>query len=263
MTAMPSNCASCLAPLTEGARFYASCGAPVRAAVAPAPPSRAAPAAGEVPAAAPVAGAARPVGAGAARLAPPARAQIAGERKPVTALFADVVGSVTLAETMDPEDWSVLMSSAIGRMETAVRRYGGTIAKLLGDGVLALFGAETAHEDDPERAVRAAVEVLESFETLGREVGPLAGHVFAVRIGINTGLALVGAVSGAGDERADMSAYGDTVNVAARLQGRRRPGTRCSPGPRTGWWPTSRRPPTSARRSRAGPNPSMPMSCAV
>ena len=109
---MALTCTNCSADLAEGVRFCSNCGTPTTAAVA-------------APASPPA--------------APPAR--LAGERKPVTALFADVVGSVTLAERMDPEDWSALMSRALGEIEQAVRRYDGSIAKLLGDGVLALFGA--------------------------------------------------------------------------------------------------------------------------
>jgi len=209
---MSDSCGNCAAPLPGGARFCPACGTPV---ASPAPQS--------VPPAATVAAPAAPAQSPLPSLATPARPRVAGERKPVTALFADVVGSVTLAETMDPEDWSVLMSRALNEIESGVRLYGGTIAKLLGDGVLALFGAETAHEDDPERAVRAALAILTSFEALGRQVGLVGGREFAIRIGMNTGLALVGTVA-ASDDHADMTAYGDTVNVAARIHAAAEPG---------------------------------------
>ena len=194
---MGERCGRCAAELPSGARFCPACGTP---AVAAEP---------------------------AATSATPPRAmsrQVAGERKPVTALFADVVGSVTLAERMDPEDWSALMSRALGEIEAAVEHYGGSIAKLLGDGVLALFGAETAHEDDPERAVRAAVDILHAFDADRARAGPGTAGTLSIRIGINTGLALVGTVSSGEGERSDMSAYGDTVNVAARLQAAAAPG---------------------------------------
>ncbi|MGZ9160414.1 MAG: adenylate/guanylate cyclase domain-containing protein, partial [Candidatus Limnocylindrales bacterium] len=80
-------------------------------------------------------------------------AKLTGERKPVTALFADVVGSTTLAERMDPEDWTAMMNEAFDEMSKVVFRYEGTIAQLQGDAMVAFFGAPVAHEDDPDRAV--------------------------------------------------------------------------------------------------------------
>jgi len=82
-------------------------------------------------------------------------AKLTGERKPVTALFADVVGSTTLAERMDPEDWTAMMNEAFDEMSKVIFRYEGTIAQLQGDAMVAFFGAPVAHDDDPERAVRA------------------------------------------------------------------------------------------------------------
>ena len=87
-------------------------------------------------------------------------AKLTGERKPVTALFADVVGSTTLAEQMDPEDWTQIINEAFDLMSRAVFHYEGTIAQLQGDAMLAFFGAPVAHEDDPERAVRAALDMV-------------------------------------------------------------------------------------------------------
>jgi class 3 adenylate cyclase len=87
-------------------------------------------------------------------------AKLTGERKPVTALFADVVGSTTLAEQMDPEDWTQLINEAFDLMSQAVFRYEGTIAQLQGDAMLAFFGAPVAHEDDPDRAVMAALDMV-------------------------------------------------------------------------------------------------------
>ena len=89
-------------------------------------------------------------------------AKLTGERKPVTALFADVVGSTTLAEQMDPEDWTQIINEAFDLMSKAVFHYEGTIAQLQGDAMLAFFGAPVAHEDDPERAVRAALDMIET-----------------------------------------------------------------------------------------------------
>src|SRR4029079_9875268 len=85
-------------------------------------------------------------------------ALLTGERKPVTALFADVVGSTSMAEQMDPEDWTAMINEAFDLMSRAVFKYEGTIAQLQGDAMLAFFGAPVAHEDDPERAIFAALD---------------------------------------------------------------------------------------------------------
>src|SRR5918992_6365023 len=92
------------------------------------------------------------------------------ERKVVTALFADLVGSTALAERLDPEEAKLIVGEAITRIVRAVEDFGGTIKDLAGDGVLALFGAPTAHEDDPERAVRAGLSITEEIAAYGREV---------------------------------------------------------------------------------------------
>ncbi len=92
-----------------------------------------------------------------------ASAQIEGERKPVTILFTDIVGSTSLAEKLDPEEWKEIVNEAHRRVCQAVYRYEGTVAQLLGDGVLAFFGAPITHEDDPIRAVRAALDIQEAI----------------------------------------------------------------------------------------------------
>ena len=76
------------------------------------------------------------------------------ERRPLTILFADIAGSTSIAEQLDPEDWTELVQRAFGRLNAIAARYDGTVARLMGDGVLVFFGAPVAHEDDPERAVR-------------------------------------------------------------------------------------------------------------
>ena len=92
------------------------------------------------------------------------------ERRVVTAMFADLVGSTSLAERLDPEDLKLVMNDAVTRVIGAVDAYGGTIKDLAGDGVLALFGAPQAHEDDPERAVRAALQATTDIAAYAREV---------------------------------------------------------------------------------------------
>src|SRR2546423_3523919 len=92
------------------------------------------------------------------------------ERKVVTAVFADLVGSTALAEALDPEDVKLIVGEAVARIVHAVEDFGGTVKDLAGDGVLALFGAPVAHEDDPERAVRAALRIAQEIGDYGRGV---------------------------------------------------------------------------------------------
>jgi class 3 adenylate cyclase/tetratricopeptide (TPR) repeat protein len=137
------------------------------------------------------------------------------ERKVVSALFADLVGSTELTERLDPEDAREVIGVAIERMVHAVERFGGTVKDLAGDGVLALFGAPVAHEDDAERAVLAGLDIVGAAGA-----GPEA---LSARVGIETGLVVLGPV-GAG-ARVEYGATGDAVNTAARLQSHALEGT--------------------------------------
>src|SRR5688572_9050884 len=148
---------------------------------------------------------------------------IEGERKFATILFADVARSTSIAEQLDPEDWAVVMNGAFGFMNAAVSRYGGTVSRLMGDAVLALFGAPVAHEDDAERAVRAGLEIQEAGMAYARQVKAKHGFDFDLRVGINTGTAVLAFVGDA--VKTEYTAMGDAANVAARLQTAASPGT--------------------------------------
>ncbi len=127
------------------------------------------------------------------------------ERKVVTVLFCDLVGFTSRAESLDPEDVPGLLDRYHDHLRAELKRFGGTVEKFIGDAVMAVFGAPVAHEDDPERAVRAALEIGE----WARE-----REDFQVRIGIMTGEALVRLNSQPGEAIVS----GDVVNTAARLQ---------------------------------------------
>jgi class 3 adenylate cyclase/tetratricopeptide (TPR) repeat protein len=152
-----------------------------------------------------------------------AQVRVEGERKYVTVLFADVVDSTGLGERLDPEQVAEIMNGAFAFLNASVKKYDGTIARLLGDAILAFFGAPVAHEDDAERAVRAGLDIQAAAREYAEEVRRNYGVDFKVRVGINTGLAVLAAV---GDEiRTEYTAMGDTTNVAARLQSAAEPGT--------------------------------------
>jgi class 3 adenylate cyclase len=142
-------------------------------------------------------------GIGLVETAAPART----ERKIVTVLFADLVGFTAQAERLDPEDVQAVLEPYHARLRSELERYGGTVEKFIGDAVMALFGAPVAHEDDPERAVRAALAIRDWIAEEGK---------LQVRIAVNTGEALINL--GARPESGEGMAAGDVVNTTARLQ---------------------------------------------
>src|ERR1700751_4471825 len=148
---------------------------------------------------------------------PPERGATGAERRQITAMFCDMVGSTSLSEKFDPEDVRDMIASFRETCVRVVRHYEGFAARYVGDGILVYFGYPIAHEDDAERAVRAGLDITQilSSAATGESDG---GHAPAVRIGIATGLAVVGDLIGQGTEERD-SAVGETLNLAARLQG--------------------------------------------
>jgi class 3 adenylate cyclase len=147
----------------------------------------------------------------------------ADELRPVTALFADVVGSTALGERLAAEEVKTLIGECVSRMSHAVEEYGGFVQAYMGDGICAYFGVPSAHEDDPERAARAGLRIVDVIGEYGRDIALAWGIPdFNVRVGINSGETAVGLV-GAADR--EVVALGDTTNVAARLQATAAPGT--------------------------------------
>jgi class 3 adenylate cyclase len=145
------------------------------------------------------------------------------EVRPVTILFADVVGSTALGERLQPDEVKALVGECVTMMSRAVEEYGGMVQAYAGDGICAYFGVPAAHDDDPERAARTGLRILEVVAEYARDVEAAWGLAdFAVRVGINTGQAAVGQV-GAAEPGA--VALGDATNVAARLQSLAEPGT--------------------------------------
>ncbi|MET1232648.1 MAG: adenylate/guanylate cyclase domain-containing protein, partial [Candidatus Limnocylindrales bacterium] len=205
------TCRACGRELEPGTRFCPTCGAPVEAScdacgtVLPGD-ARFCPACGT------------PTGVGAAiePAAEPAR-----ERKMATMLFADLVGSTAMAETHDPEIVSRLVGGVFERLAEEVRRYEGTIEKFAGDAMLAVFGVPAIHEDDPERAVRAALEMQAAVGHFAEDEGAEEEHP-RIRIGIETGEVLVDLDRASGAR--DLFVTGDAVNTAARLQTLAEPG---------------------------------------
>ena len=159
-------------------------------------------------------GTAEPPSASAAAIVPHDTA----ERRQVTVMFSDLVGSTALSARMDPEDLREVISAYQKCVAETVGRFGGFVAKYMGDGVLIYFGYPQAHEDDAERAVRAGLELVAA-------VGDLKTHAaLQTRIGIATGLVVVGDLIGSGDSQ-EQAIVGETPNLAARLQGVAEPNT--------------------------------------
>ncbi len=204
-TSLALSCAACGAVARAGARFCGQCGARMPG-DAQDPPAAAAPAA-PTPAAPP---------------APPSaltRHIDEGERKLVTVLFADIRGSTALIEAMDPEQAMSLLDPAVQAMAAAVQRFGGTVNRVQGDGIMALFGAPVASEDHAVRACLAAQAIVVDIAALHAEL--------EVRVGLNSGDVVIRSV---GQDPSDYDAVGVTVHLAHRMETTARPGTVCLTG---------------------------------
>jgi len=152
----------------------------------------------------------------------PARGAIAErpqpERRQLTVLFCDLVGSTMLSNRLDPEEMRDLILSYQTACTSVIRRFDGTISRYMGDGILALFGYPRAHEDDAERAVRAGLDIVAAMATLPALGGASGAESLAARVGIATGVVVVGDLIGEGAAQ-EQAVVGETPNLAARLQG--------------------------------------------
>src|SRR5215472_7332191 len=145
------------------------------------------------------------------------------ERRQLTVLFCDLVDSTALATQLDPEELRAVVRAYQATCAKVIARFEGHIAQYLGDGLLVYFGYPRAHEDDAQRAVRAGLGMIEALGQLNTRLEPERGVSLAVRLGIHTGLVVVGEVGG--DTRHEHLALGETPNLAARLQGLAAPNT--------------------------------------
>jgi len=222
------DCLSCGEPNREGARFCAECAAPLFDTVA-------CPSCGATnPSAAKHCDSCGHALAGATPVAAPhppehlaekiraGRTALEGERKQVTVLFADVIGSMELAEQSDPEEWRRIMDRYFSILCAGVHRFEGTVDKFTGDGIMAIFGAPIAHEDHARRACYASLHLQRELGAYAAELRRELGLGFSVRMGLNSGEVVVGAI---GDEgQMEYTALGHTVGLAQRMEQLAEPG---------------------------------------
>jgi class 3 adenylate cyclase len=140
------------------------------------------------------------------------------ERRQLTVMFCDLVGSTALSTSLDPEDLREVITAFQNRCREAIQPYQGFIARYMGDGMLVYFGYPQAHEEDAERAARAGLEIVRSMAALNSDVGDAYGLELAVRVGVTTGPVVVGDIIGEGAAE-EAAVVGETPNLAARLQG--------------------------------------------
>ena len=193
VAALKARCSACGRSVARGHKYCPRCGAavlPATSATAGSGPSL------QVPG--------RPV------------EDLADERRQVTVLFADLSGSTTLGERLDPEELRLVLASFFSALSRQLQAFGGTIDKYIGDAVMAVFGAPVAHEDDAERAIRAALAMQKAIAQLNEDLERQHGMRLALRVGINTGEVVAGLL--AGEVQSAYTVVGDTVNLAQRLE---------------------------------------------
>ena len=152
-----------------------------------------------------------------------AAAKTVNERREVTVLFVDVFNFTAASHQLDSEDVYLFIDEAMSLLADVVHKYEGTIDKFTGDGLMALFGAPRAHENDPERAVRAALEMQSSIKPFRKQMLEVHGLDFQIRIGVNTGAVVAGKLGN--QSYKEYTVIGDTVNLASRLETAAEPGT--------------------------------------
>jgi class 3 adenylate cyclase len=160
------------------------------------------------------------------------KAALEGERKQVTVLFADLKGSMELLADRDPEEARKLLDPILERMMQAVHRYEGTVNQVMGDGIMALFGAPVAHEDHAVRACYAALDMQAAMRRYAEEVRRAHGISLEIRVGLNSGEVVVRTIGS--DLRMDYTAVGQTTHLAARMEQLATGGEHCSPPTRYG-----------------------------
>src|SRR5256884_5251614 len=197
-------CSSCGAKVEAGSKFCDGCGAPVDATTAPGP--------------------------GSSRFASPesyipkhlaekiltSKSAMEGERKHVTVLFADMKGSMELLADRDPEDARKILDPVLERMMESVHRYEGTVNQVMGDGIMALFGAPLAHEDHGIRACYAALRMQETVKKYAEDVRRSEGILPQIRVGLNSGEVVVRSIGS--DLHMDYTAVGQTTHLPARME---------------------------------------------
>ena len=201
-------CPSCRADLPPGSKFCNKCGTPVSGQVSPGPPS-------------PSPDAYTPRHLAERILS--SKSALEGERKQVTVLFADLKGSMELLADRDPEEARTLLDPVLEHMMEAVHRYEGTVNQVMGDGIMALFGAPLAHEDHAVRACYAALRMQESVKRYAEAAFHRHGVPIEIRVGLNSGDVVVRTIGS--DLHMDYTAVGQTTHLAARMEQMAKPGT--------------------------------------